>query len=492
MTIRIRSLFLKIFLWFWATVVATGVALIATWIILQPKNVPAQSQTTLADAAWVSGTSAVDALERQGASAASAYIAQLSQKTHLKSCLFDTSLNVIAGSDCANFDDIGTRATTSDVPAFNTKHNFVRVAVKVRGKSGRDYVYAVEQAMEHRGPPPGIGPSGFLLRWSVAFLVSGFICYLLTRYLTAPVLRLREASQHLAAGDLSTRAAAGMERRRDELGSLVRDFNAMAARIEELVSRQRQLIYDISHELRSPLARLNVALDLARQRKGDDPAFDHMEQDIGCLNDMIERLLTVAKLDTSATPVPMTQVDLTELVAQIVRSAEFELQERSGTVRLSSQGQYFVQGNAELLHSAIENVIRNAVRYTGTGETGTGDTGTGNSGPENSMPEDSIPKNSIDVQLESTNTATPGFVRLLVRDYGQGVPESELVNIFQPFYRVADDRNRASGGTGLGLAIADRVVRIHGGTIQARNVTPQGLEVEILLPRQKPLNSPRS
>ncbi len=485
MTLRIRSLFLKIFLWFWATVIATGVALIATWIILQPKNVPAQSQTTLADAAWISGTSAVDALELQGTSAASAYIAQLSQKTHLKSCLFDTSGNVIAGSDCAPFSDIGAHAATSDAPAFNTKHNFVRVAVKVRGKSGREYVYAVEQAMEHRGPPPGIRPSGFLLRWSVAFLVSGFICYLLTRYLTAPVLRLREASQHLAAGDLSTRAA-GMERRRDELGSLVRDFNAMAARIEELVSRQRQLIYDISHELRSPLARLNVALDLGRQRKGDDPAFDHMEQDIGCLNDMIERLLTVAKLDTSATPVPMMQVDLTELVAQIVRSAEFELQEKSGAVRLSSHGQYFVQGNAELLHSAIENVIRNAVRYTGTGETGTE-----NSGPENSITQNSIPKNSIDVQLESTDTATPGFVRLLVRDYGQGVPESELVNIFQPFYRVADDRNRASGGTGLGLAIADRVIRIHGGTIQARNVTPNGLEVEILLPRQKPLNSPR-
>jgi two-component system sensor histidine kinase CpxA len=482
MTVRIRSLFLKIFLWFWATVIATGIALIATWIIFQPKNVPAQSQTTLADTAWVSGISAVDALERQGASAASAYIEQLSQKTHLKSCLFDARENAIAGTDCATFDGIGTHATTSDIPAFDTKHNFVRVAVKVRGKSGREYVYAVEQATEHRGPPHGIGPSGFLLRWSVAFLVSGLICYLLTRYLTAPVLRLREASQHLAAGDLSTRAAAGMERRRDELGSLVRDFNAMAARIEELVSRQRQLIYDISHELRSPLARLNVALDLGRQRKGDDPAFDHMEQDIGCLNDMIERLLTVARLDTSATTIAMAPVDLTELVSQIVRSADFELQERNGAVRLSSQAEYLIQGNAELLHSAIENVIRNAVRYTGQG----------NSVPENSATENSVPKNSIDVQLESTDAAGPGFIRLLVRDYGQGVPESELVNIFQPFYRVADDRNRASGGTGLGLAIADRVIRIHGGTIKARNAPPRGLEVEILLPQATPVNSPRS
>jgi two-component system sensor histidine kinase CpxA len=302
------------------------------------------------------------------------------------------------------------------------------------------------------------------LRWSVAFLVSGIICYLLTRYLTAPILRLREASKQLAQGDFSTRAAAGMEQRRDELGTLVRDFNAMAARIEELVSRQRQLIYDISHELRSPLARLNVALDLGRERKGNDPAFDHMEQDLGCLNDMIGRLLTVAKLDTSTTTIPMTQVDLTELTSQIVRSADFELQQQNGAVRLSSHGEHFVHGNAELLHSAIENVIRNAIRYTGAG-------------------------NSVDVQLEAAGTAAPAIVRLLVRDYGQGVPEPELLNIFQPFYRVADDRNRESGGTGLGLAIADRVVRIHGGTIQARNATPHGLVVEILIPRTTPINS---
>jgi len=233
-----------------------------------------------------------------------------------------------------------------------------------------------------------------------------------------------------------------------------------------LVSRQRQLIYDISHELRSPLARLNVALDLGRQRKGNDTAFDHMEQDIECLNDMIERLLTVARLDTSATPIAMAQLNLTELVSQIVRSADFELQERAGVARLSSQGQYFVQGNAELLHSAIENVIRNAVRYTGPG-------------------------NSVDVLLESSDDATSNFVRLFVRDYGQGVPESELASIFQPFYRVADDRNRESGGTGLGLAIADRVIRIHGGTIKARNATPHGLEVEILLPQSTSINSPK-
>jgi two-component system sensor histidine kinase CpxA len=187
-----------------------------------------------------------------------------------------------------------------------------------------------------------------------------------------------------------------------------------------------------------------------------------MEQDLECLNDMIERLLTVAKLDRPAPAVPMTQINLAELVTQVVLSAEFELQEKNGNVHLTSQSQYFVEGNAELLHSAIENVIRNAIRYTGPG-------------------------NSVEVQL--AGTAEPASVRILVRDQGQGVPESELVNIFEPFYRVADDRNRQSGGTGLGLAIADRVVRVHGGTIKARNTLPHGLEVEILLPQAIPAPS---
>jgi two-component system, OmpR family, sensor histidine kinase CpxA len=455
MNLRFRSLFLKIFLWFWVTVIATGIAFVATWIILQPKNAPTQqSMPTLADTAWISGKAAVTALEQEGPLAASAYIQQVYQRTHLKSCLFDTAGNPIAGSDCADFSDIGPRATPSETPSFTTKRNFLRVVVTIRGKSEHSYVYAMG-SMQRRGPPPGITHVGFLLHWSAPLLVSGLICYLLTRHLTVPVLRVREASQHLAAGDLSTRAASGMERRRDELGSLVREFNAMAARIEELVSRQRQLIYEISHELRSPLARLAVALDLGRQRKGNDPAFDHIEQDIERLNEMIERLLTIARLDVCAPPVAMTRLDLTALVSQIANSAEFELQEHKGTMCLSSGGDYFVQGNAELLHSALENVVRNAVRYTGSG-------------------------NAVDVRLEPAGT--PNIVRIVVRDYGHGVPESELVKIFQPFYRVADDRNRESGGTGLGLAIADRVVRSHNGTISARNATPHGLEVEIRLP----------
>jgi two-component system sensor histidine kinase CpxA len=283
------------------------------------------------------------------------------------------------------------------------------------------------------------------------------VCYLLTRYITAPILRLRAASQQLASGDLSTRASSNIASRQDEIGDLLRDFDAMASRIEALVSGQRQLISDVSHELRSPLARLNVALDLGRQRKGNDPAFDQMEQDLALLNEMIGRLLTIAKLDVSARQVPMVQVDLTELVSQIVRDANFEARVLDRGVQLTAEGPYFVRGNAELLHGAIENVVRNAIHYT---EPGT----------------------SVEVSIQVVRQPKKSLLRIAIRDYGPGLPESELVNIFRPFYRVADARDRQSGGTGLGLAIADRVIRTHGGTISAQNATPPGLLVEILLP----------
>jgi two-component system sensor histidine kinase CpxA len=455
MRLTIRSLFLKIFLWFWATVIATGIALILTFL-LEPGSVPSRWHATLLDTARYSGAIAVEEAERGGVPAASAYIERIERETRLRACLFDSAGGLIAGSDCGSFQNMVSHVTVSSPSSFSMRYGIARVALMLQGSSGREYVFATELPAGPRAAL-GINRASIALKWGIALLVSGFICYLLTRYLTAPILLLRTASQQLAAGDLSTRAAAGIERRHDELGDLVRDFNAMASRIEELVSRQRQLISDVSHELRSPLARLYVALDLARERKGDDPAFDRMEKDIGLLNEMIGRLLVVARLDSSAPLVPMASVNLTEIVSQIVRDADFECRERNGNVKLTVHEQFFVQGDAKLLHSAIENLVRNAIAYT--------DPGT-----------------SVDVLLQFERRSNASFARLTVRDYGPGVPESELARIFQPFYRVSDARDRQSGGAGLGLAIAERVIRVHGGTIRAENVTPRGLQVEILLP----------
>ncbi len=455
MKLNLHSLFLKIFLWFWATVIVTGIALILTFIF-EPHSVPSQWESTLRGTAAFSGTIAVEAAEQGGKNGASEYLDRVENETRLRACLFDKTGAVIAGTGCETFSNMVSRVATSNTSVFGMKYGIARTAQKLHSASGRDYIYATELPAGPRAAF-GIDPMGIALKWGVALFVSGFICYLLTTYITTPILRIREASQQLAGGELSARAPADVERRQDELGDLVRDFNAMACRIEDLVSRQRQLITDVSHELRSPLARLNVALDLGRERKGNDSAFDHMEQDLTLLNDLIERLLTLAKLGNTAAPLAMSPVDLTELVPQIVRNAEFESRDRQGRFKLVADAQCMVRGNAQLLHSAVENVIRNAIRY--------GDC---------EMP--------IDVVLKREHRQGASVVRLTVRDFGQGVPESELVNIFRPFYRVAEARDRQSGGVGLGLAIADRVVRIHGGTIHAENAEPHGLQVEIILP----------
>jgi two-component system, OmpR family, sensor histidine kinase CpxA len=282
-------------------------------------------------------------------------------------------------------------------------------------------------------------------------LVSGGICYLLTRYLTGPVLRLRAAARRLAEGDLTARAS-DHRPRHDEIGELVRDFNFMAERVEALVTSQRQLISDVSHELRSPLARVNATLGLARQRLGQNVLFDRLERDTERLNDMIGRLLTLARLDMTAAAPEMRLTDLRALVSDIVADAQWEARERDCRVDLVSDGDCEIRANPDLLRSAAENVIRNAVRYTASGT-------------------------AVEVRLECHRGDDGDAAIVRVSDRGPGVPAAELPNIFRPFYRVADARDRQSGGVGLGLAIAERVARVHGDSVHAENRAGGGLEV---------------
>ena len=450
-----RSLFLKIFLWFWATVVLTGITLIFSFL-LQPGGASFRIHAALGETASVYGRAAIAELEGGGPEAAATYLEDLRKNAHTSACLFNREGTEIAGHDCASFSRLVNAAAEKSAPAIAMRHGLVRVGVRLQGESGTPYLFATELPA---GPGAAFGNNffGLLLHWGAAFLVSGAICYLLTRYLTEPILRLRDASRQLAAGNLSMRAAAGAEKRRDELGDLVRDFNAMGDRIEALITSQRQLISDVSHELRSPLARLTVALDLAREHKGDDSAFEQMQKDFDRLNEMVGRLLTVARLDTSATPAEMKRLDFGALVAEVAADAEFESRELNCNVQLSGDNHIYVQGNSDLLRSAVENIVRNAIRYTAPGTT-------------------------VDVNLRRRNSAGLARSVLTVRDHGPGVAESELANIFQPFYRIEDARDRQSGGVGLGLAISDRVARLHGGMVRASNATDGGLQVEFEIP----------
>ncbi len=292
---------------------------------------------------------------------------------------------------------------------------------------------------------------------AVIFLVvGGGICYLLAWRLTAPVRQLRQAVQQLADGDLTARTGIAAGQQGDEIADLGRDFDRMAERIETLLVAQKQLVRDISHELRSPLARLQVALGLARRKASADAeqALDRIEQETGRLNGMIGELLTLSLLDNGATLSQTEQVDLGELMDEVAQDADFEAAGSACQVLLSQQAGLQVTGNRELLRRAIENVVRNGLRYTGEG-------------------------NAVELLLEQSQQ---NHAVIRVRDHGPGVPEAMLEAIFQPFCRVAEARDRQSGGTGIGLAITARAVALHGGSVTARNRPEGGLEVEIRLP----------
>jgi two-component system, OmpR family, sensor histidine kinase CpxA len=296
-----------------------------------------------------------------------------------------------------------------------------------------------------------------VLGWRLVVLTAfvGALCFWLARTLTSPVTTLRGVVRRLAGGDLTARVAPRIAARKDEIGDLARDFDGMAARIEALVGAQRRLVRDVSHELRSPLARLAVALELARKRAGESAGeqLDRIELEAGRLDALIDQLLTLSRLEAADAPAARDAVDVADLVDRVADDAAYEASARGVQVLVEKGGQCVVSGDADALRSALENVVRNAVHFSSSGG---------------------------EVRVAVARDGQSAAVR--VSDTGPGVPEEHLEAVFQPFFRVEEARDRQHGGAGLGLAIAARAVRLHGGSVSARNRPTGGLEVEIRLP----------
>ena len=283
------------------------------------------------------------------------------------------------------------------------------------------------------------------------FLAAGVIfCYVISSLLTRPLHRLGESAAGIAEGHLETRVDPALKNRRDEIGALAADFDRMAERIETLVTGQRRLLGDVSHELRSPLARLRVALGLVKQGPAEEAAenLDRISVEVRRLDTLIGQLLTLTRIDSGAQQGSRAKFDLTNLVQEVASDADFEARARNRRVALTRSDACEIEGFEELLRSAAENVVRNAVRYTAEGT-------------------------AVEISL-----ACGMRIVLTVRDHGPGVPENMLPEIFVPFRRVDKDNH---DGAGLGLAIAQRAVSLHGGAVRARNAPGGGLIVEIVL-----------
>lgn len=305
----------------------------------------------------------------------------------------------------------------------------------------------------HELPPRGDGPPPPLLPIIAAVLASLAASGLLAWYFAKPVRHLRWAFGAVADGKLETRVQPLMEGRRDEIADLGRDFDQMTIKLRQTIESQRRLLHDVSHELRSPLARLQAAVGLARQ----DPArvaatFDRIERETARLDQLVGELLTIARLDAGTSAEAAVRLDLIELVAAVADDAAFEARASGRDLVFSGNGELVIPGRPELLHRAFENVMRNAVKFT-------------------------APETTVEVVA---NIASTGSLRVEVRDRGPGVLPSEIDAIFEPFHRGAN--RSAQEGFGLGLAIARRAIEAHGGTIRAANRPEGGLCMEIVLP----------
>lgn len=305
-----------------------------------------------------------------------------------------------------------------------------------------------------------------LIHWAnpqlpVAIAVGGVTTFVLVLVFTRPLTRLRTAARQLARGNLDARVPekpqTGASFKGDEFDALVHDFNHMAERLQSLVDAQKLLLRDVSHELRSPLARLSVALELSREDADQEMSahLDRIERETERLNQLIGQLLTLSSMEAVEDLRKLERVVLKQLLEEILPDAEYEAQQHNASIELDASCDCAVSGRRELIYRALENVVRNAIRYTAAGT-------------------------AIEITLQKEETGR--HAQIEVSDRGPGIPESELESIFRPFYRVDTARSAQTGGFGVGLAIADRAIKLHNGSIQASNRSDGGTTIRIMLP----------
>lgn len=458
-----RSLFLKIFLWFWLTVVLVGLTLVVTTLITRSHS-QADAEGWKASVSFaVTGEAnrAVGIYELEGMAALQKHFELMRKARFIYFYLLDDhGKEVLDQKPPQQAVDLALKAgkDTAFLPSYRGADRFA--AQRVVGPSGREYTFfLIAPGVPVRDLLTAMGVEAFL-GLSGVLLVAGLFCFWLARHITAPVVQLDEAASQIADGHLSTRVPQSMHSRRDEIGLLGQHFDRMAERIESLVAGQQRLLSTVSHELRSPLTRLTLAATLLRNCSPEESTeyLDRIELETEQLDKLIAQLLALSRIDSGAdTGLAKEEIDLPTLLQEIAVNGNFEARARSCIVCVGPLEPCTTTGVADQIRRAIENVVRNAIRYT-------------------------KPHSQVEIALRRQK-APPGATALIqVRDFGPGVPDSDLQKIFLPFYRVPSDDVSNSNGSGLGLAITERIVRMHGGSVRAVNASDGGLLVELELP----------
>ena len=459
--VPVHRLFLKIFSWFWVT------ALVIISILFVGRRVmdlrPTDSSSMYTSVASLVAAQAAHAYESGGPGEFSRFADSLAGGHKIEVFLLD-EFNKDVLSRAISKDALRLAGQTGKEQLV-TKYLplFERIAAyRFVSRSGRPYTLVI---YEHS---PGLNLTGALLSTGIPFLlgllfVVTVLCFWLAYHIASPIHTIQSAARRVAQGDLSARVPHAVSMRRDELAALASDFDSMVERIETLIQTQRNLLTSVSHELRSPLARLNVSLAVMRKHASQE-AFDiceRMERDVARIDALIGQLLTLSRLEAGLPLGERENVNFTLLVQEVVADGNFEAQSLGKSVSMESTSPVVLETVDSLaLRSACENIVRNAIYFT-------------------------RPGTEVKVALAMDNAATSRQVVLTVCDEGPGVPKDALQNIFTPFFRI-NGLDRRKEGNGLGLAIALEAIRLHHGSITASNLNPEGLEISVRLPASDP------
>lgn len=450
-----RSLYWKIFVSFW---LATVLIIFSTaWVtsqIAQKSSQPAREETFMDSYA----NAAVATFESGQHAALLKWLDKIGLSRHMTLFLLSSNGEII-GEEAPpdSVKTISKNLNNDDLPVQGIfKTGNLIVSHEILSTSGKLYrlVAVSEKPISYFVQIPW---AGLTIRLTIAALVSGLICYFLSLYLTQPLRSLGMAAKSIATGKLNTRVGHIRGHSRDEIAELSNEFDRMAEQLEELILSKERLLQDISHELRSPLARLNIAIELGKKKTNQlaDSEFDRMEIETSRLNELIGEILEFARLEKSTAELNLIKKNISELLFDVISDANYEFNKQSIQIKAGLIESNELILDERLIHRAIENIVRNAAHYSPKGER---------------------------VEISSYYNAAKTHIIIDIADRGPGVPEEQLEKIFNPFYRVDTSRTKKTGGYGLGLAIASRAIALHQGEISAQNRTEGGLLVRIVLP----------
>ena len=444
MKFRIRSIFTKIVLWFVVTVALSIVGLVGTSLFVSATLTGREPIFSRMNTLFLDD--ARRAFEEGGPAELTSYLERLETYSASQHFLTDgRGIDLVSGIDRSDLRGVPRRGFRRLIPGWLLNRTSPIVRVKI--SDDRRY-----RLITISPPPARLGALDTFEYFLWLPVLIGALCYLLAVHLASPLRNLRRVVDRFGRGELGMRFHLA---RRDEIGELARAFNRMADHITTLLSAERRLLQDVSHELRSPLARLGFAVELAKTSNDQEAALTRIRKEADRLGQLVEELLQLTRAEGDPAARNVDEFDLGELVDHLVEDCAVEAEAKKCRLVTRIADKPILFGERELVRRACENVLRNAIRHAPAGS-----------------------------QIEVSLSTRDGRATITIRDYGPGVPSDVLGEIFQPFYRVEKDRDRSSGGIGLGLAITRRAIELHHGRVTAENANP-GLIVEIELPTDR-------